>query len=56
MASEFGPGVGGWGVRDGRGGCRVGVEAAGWAWELQGGREAISRGTKNYATFLFSIF
>ena len=31
MASEFGPGVGGWGVRDGRGGCRVGVGIARWA-------------------------
>ena len=31
MASEFGPGVGGWGVRDGRGGCRMGVGAAGWS-------------------------
>ena len=30
MASEFGLGVGAWGVRDGRRGCRVGVRIARW--------------------------
>ena len=35
---------------------RWGIGSAGWAWGLQGGCEADSRGTKNYAIFLFSIF